>query len=95
MKEYKEITNYEKTKKTLEDIKIELLNVPNIKNFGKLTIKRDEKIQKERIEPKDRIIKQLYSDNKKLHSELEKQANLIDKAEKFENKKQIIFTRTM
>ena len=30
MKDYKEITNYEKTKKTLEDIKIELPNVPDI-----------------------------------------------------------------
>lgn len=44
MKDYKEITNYEKTKKILEDIKIELPNVPDIKNFGKLTVKIDEKI---------------------------------------------------
>ena len=90
MKDYKEITNYEKTKKTLEDIKIELPNVPDIKNFGKLTVKRDEKIQKEIIEPKDQLIKQLYSDNKKLHRELERQVNLIDKAEKFESEKQTI-----
>ena len=52
--------------------------------------KRDEKIQKEIIEPKDQLIKQLYSDNKKLHSELVKQVNLIDKAEKFESEKQTI-----
>ena len=90
MKDYKEITNYEKTKKTLKDIKIKLPNVPDIKNFGKLTVKRDEKIQKEIIEPKDQLIKQLYSDNKKLHRELEKQVNLIDKAEKFESEKQTI-----
>lgn len=90
MKDYKEITNYEKTKKTLEDIKIELPNVPDTKIFGKLTIKRDEKIQKEIIEPKDQLIKQLYSDNKKLHCELEKQVNHIDKAEKFESEKQTI-----
>ena len=90
MKDYKEITNYEKTKNTLEDIKIKLPNVPDIKNFGKLTVKRDEKIQKEIIEPKDQLIKQLYSDNKKLHRELEKQVNLIDKAEKFESEKQTI-----
>ena len=90
IKDYKEITNYEKTKKTLEDIKIELPNVPDIKNFGKLTVKRDEKIQKEIIEPKDQLIKQLYIDNKKLHRELEKQVNLIDKAEKFESEKQKI-----
>ena len=93
MKDYKEITNYEKTKKTLEDIKIKLPNVPDIKNFGKLTVKRDEKIQKEIIEPKDQLIKQLYSDNKKLHRELEKQVNLIDKAEKFEYEKQTILQK--
>lgn len=90
VKDYKEITNYEKSKKTLEDIKIELPSVPDIKDFGKLTIKRDEKIQKEIIEPKDKIIKQLCSDNKKLHQELEKQVQVIDKAEKFENEKQSI-----
>ena len=90
MKDYKEITNYEKTKKTLEDIKIELPNVRDTKIFGKLTIKRDEKIQKEIIEPKDQLIKQLYSDNKKLHRELEKQVNRIDKAKKFESEKQTI-----
>lgn len=46
---------------------------------------RDEKIQKEIIEPKDKIIDKLYSDNKKLHCELEKQLKIIDKAEKLEN----------
>ena len=90
VKDYKEITNYEKTKKTLEDIKIELPSVPNIKDFGKLTVKRDEKIQKEIIGPKDHLIKQLYNDNKKLYLELEKQVNLVNKAEKFENEKQTI-----
>ena len=33
---------------------------------------------------------QVYIDNKKLHRELEKQVNLIDKAEKFESEKQTI-----
>ena len=32
----------------------------------------------------------LCSDNKKLHQALEKQINVIDKAEKFENEKQVI-----
>ncbi len=90
VKDYKEITNYEKSKQTLKDIKIELPNVPNIKDFGKLTVKRDERIQKEIIEPKDKIIDMLYSDNKKLHQELEKQINVIDKAEKLENERQTI-----
>ena len=90
VKDYKEITNYEKSKQTLKDIKIELPNVPSIKDFGKLTVKRDERIQKEIIEPKDKIIDMLYSDNKKLHQELEKQINAIDKAEKLENERQSI-----
>ncbi len=90
VKDYKEITNYEKSKQTLKDIKIELPNVPSIKDFGKLTVKRDERIQKEIIEPKDKIINMLCSDNKKLHKALEKQINVIDKAEKFENEKQVI-----
>lgn len=90
VKDYKEITNYEKSKQTLKDIKIELPNVPSIKDFGKLTAKRDEKIQKEIIEPKDKIIDMLYSDNTKLHQELEKQINAIDRAEKLENERQSI-----
>ena len=82
--EFKEITNYENTKKTLEDIKLELPEVPNIKDFNKLTIKRDEKIKKEIIEPKDKVIKQLFDDNVRLQKELNKQMKLVDKAEKFE-----------
>lgn len=90
VKDYKEITNYEKSKQTLENIKIEFPNVPSIKDFGKLTVKRDKRIQKEIIEPKDKIIDMLYSDNKKLHQELEKQINAIDRAEKLENERQSI-----
>ena len=90
VKDYKEITNYEKSKQTLKDIKIELPNVPSIKDFGKLTVKRDERIQKEIIDPKDKIIDMLYSDNKKLHQELEKQIKAIDRAEKLENERQSI-----
>lgn len=75
--EFKEITNYENTKKALEDIKLELPEVPYIKDFNKLTIKRDEKIQKEIIEPKDKVIKQLFDDNVRLQKELNKQIKLL------------------
>ena len=44
VKDYKKITNYEKSKQTPRDIKIELPNDPSIKDFGKLTVKRDERI---------------------------------------------------
>ena len=92
VKDFKEITNYEKSKKTLEDIKIELPTVPDIKDFNKLMLGRDEKIQKEIIEPKDKIIDKLYSDNKKLHCELEKQLKIIDKAEILENENKKILS---
>ena len=44
-KRYKEITNFEKTKETLKNIKLELPNVPNIDdiNINRLSKKRDEK----------------------------------------------------
>ena len=45
--ELKEVTNYDKTKKTLKDIKLELPKVPDITEINRLSIKRDEKIQKE------------------------------------------------
>ena len=90
VKAYKEITNFENVKTTLKDIKIELPQVPNISDFSKLTIKRDEKIQKNIIEPKDNLIAKLYDDNKKLHRQLEKQVTIIDKAEKYEKEGEML-----
>ena len=45
--EYKKITNYEKTKEILQDITLELPEVPSIEDFNKVVFKRNEKIQKE------------------------------------------------
>ena len=84
------ITSNEKTKKTLEDIKFELPNVPDIKNFGKLTVKRDEKILKEIIKPKDDLIKELYKDNLSLHKELAKQSKVVDEAVKYQKEREIL-----
>ena len=84
VKAYKEITNFENIKTTIKDIKMELPQVPNINDFSKFTIKRDEKIQKSIIEPKDNLIAKLYDDNNKMHQQLEKQILIIDKAEKYE-----------
>ena len=50
-------------------------------------INRDEKIENEIIKPKDELIQELYKDNLSLHKELSKQANLIEKAEKFEEER--------
>ena len=82
--EYKQITNYENTKKVLEDIKLELPETPDIKDIKKIMLNRDEKIENEIIKLKDELIQKLHQENILLHKELSKQANIIDKAEKFE-----------
>lgn len=49
IEEYKKITNYEKTKEILQDITLELPEVPSIEDFNRVVFKRNEKIQKEII----------------------------------------------
>ena len=87
LKEYKNITNYEQTKETLENIKLELPKVPDIKDIRKVMINRDEKICNEIIKPKDEVIQELYQDNVSLHKELSKQAKVIEEAEKYQNER--------
>ena len=84
IQEYKQITNYENTKQVLKDIKLELPEIPDIKDIKKIMLNRDEKIENEIINPKDKLIQKLHQENVSLHKELSKQANIIDKAEKFE-----------
>ena len=81
--EYKKLTNFEDTQKTLNDITLDLPNVPNIKDVKARFFNRDEQIQKEIIEPKDKLIEQLYADNVKLHKELNKQTHLVDMASQY------------
>jgi len=57
VQEYKKITNFENTKELLNSIKLELLETPDIKNFKKIMLNRDEKIKNEIIKPKDDLIK--------------------------------------
>ena len=89
LKRYKEITNFEKTKETLKNIKLELPNVPNIDdiNINRLSKKRDEKILEEIIKPKDSVIQNLYEDNIALHRELTRQSKIIEEAEKYQNER--------
>ena len=84
VQEYKRITNFENTKELLNSIKLELPETPDINDFKKIMLNRDEKIKNEIIKPKDDLIKKLYSENISLHKELSKQTTIIDKAEKFE-----------
>lgn len=86
IQEYKKITNYENTKELLKNIKLELPETPDIKDFKKLMLNRDEKIENEIIKPKDDLINKLYNENISLHKELSKQANTVNIAIEYEKK---------
>ena len=92
LKEYKEITNFDKTKEKLKNMKLELPDVPNLGdiNVNRLSKKRDEKIIEEIIKPKDNLINELYKDNLSLHKELLKQAKIVEKAEKYQKEREKI-----
>lgn len=87
IKEYKEVTNYNKTKELLNSISLEMPDTPEIKDFKKFMINRDEKINDEIIKPKNELIQKLYKENVFMHKELSKQTKLIQKAEKFEEER--------
>ena len=90
VEEYKKITNYDNTKKILNEIKLELPDVPDLTDISKFSRKRDEKILEEIIKPKDELIKELYKDNLSLHKELSKQSKVIDEAEKYQKERDTI-----
>ena len=89
VEEYKKVTNYENTKKILNEIKLELPDTPDITDIkvNRLSKKRDKKILEEIIKPKDELIKELYKDNLSLHKELSKKSRLIDEAEKYQKER--------
>jgi hypothetical protein len=92
IKEYKEITNFDKTKEKLQNMKLELPDVPEISdiNINRLSKKRDEKILEEIIKPKDNLINELYKDNLSMHQELLRQAKMVEKAEKYQKERDLI-----
>lgn len=81
---FKQITNFENTKKVLENITVELPKVPEISDIKKIMLNRDEKILEKIIKPKDELILKLHKENLALNKELSKQANLVDIASKLE-----------
>ena len=87
IEEYKKITNYANTKKLLNEMKLELPEVPDINDISKFSIKRDEKILEKIIKPKDDLIKELYRENVSLNKELSKQAKIVDEAEKYQKER--------
>lgn len=86
IEDLKKITNFENTKKILDNIKLELPEVPNINDIKIIKLNR-EKVENEIIKPKDELIKELYKDNLSLHKELSKQSKLIDESEKYQKER--------
>ena len=84
VEDYKKITNFEKSKILLQDVKLELPDTPDIASFKKLMKNRDEKIQEQIIKPKDKAIKELQEQNALLTLTLNKQMQTVDKAVKYE-----------
>lgn len=87
IEEYKKITNYDNTKKLLNEMKLELPEVPDINDISKFSIKRDEKILEKIIKPKDDLIKKLYKENLSLNKELSKQSKVVNEAEKYQKER--------
>lgn len=88
--EYKKITNYENTKKVLNNIKLELPKVPSLNDISKISFKRDNRIMEEIIKPKDNLIKELFEENISLHKELSKQDKIVDEAAKYQKERDMI-----
>ena len=94
IKQYKEITNFDKVKEKLQKMKLELPDVPDLEdiNVNRLSKKRDEKILKEIIKPKDELIEKLYNENVNMHLILSRQASIVEKAEKYEKERNAILS---
>ena len=90
VEEYKKITNYENTKKVLNNIKLELPEVPSLNDISKISFKRDNRIMEEIIKPKDNLIKELFEENISLHKELSKQDKIVDEAAKYQKERDMI-----
>ena len=86
IEELKKITNFENTKKVLENVKLELPEIPNINDIKLIKLNK-EKVENEIIKPKDEIITALYNDNLALHRELSKQSKVIEEAEKYQKER--------
>lgn len=86
IEDLKKITNFENTKKVLNNIKLELPEVPDINDIKLLQLNRA-KVEKDIIKPKDNLIKELHKDNMDLRRELSKQVRLVKEAEKYQEER--------
>ncbi len=89
IKEYKEITNFDKTKEKLQNMKLELPDVPDIDDIrmARWSKKRDEKILEDIIKTKDDLINELYQNNLLMHQQLLRQAKMVEEAEKYQKER--------
>ena len=89
IKEYKELTNFDKTKEKLQNMKLELPDVPEIDDIKMVrwSKKREEKILEDIIKPKDDLINKLYQNNIQMHQQLLRQAKMVEEAEKYQKER--------
>lgn len=89
IEDLKKLTNFENTKKVLDNIKLELPETPNINDIKLIKLNR-EKVENEIIKPKDDMIEKLYNEKVSLQKELLKQVNLVNEAEKYQKERDSI-----
>lgn len=89
IEDLKKLTNFENTKKVLDNIKLKLPETPNINDIKLIKLNK-EKVENEIIKPKDDKIMELYQENLKLHNELSKQVNLFNKSENYQKERDAI-----
>ena len=79
---FKQITNFENTKKILKNITLELPEVPDINDIKLIKLNK-EKVTNEIIKPQNDLILKLYDENVSLYKELSKQVNVVNEATKY------------
>ena len=89
IEDLKKLTNFENTKKVLDNLKLELPETPNINDIKLIKLNR-EKVENEIIKPKDNMIEKLYNEKVSLQRELLKQVNLVNEAEKCQKERDSI-----
>ena len=88
--EYKELTNFENTKKLVESITYDIPEETDIKDLKKFMFNKNEKILNDVIKPKEEIIKELAIENKSLKKELSKQSKIVNEATKYQKERDSI-----
>ena len=89
IKEYKELNNFDETKEKLQNMKLELPEVPEIDDIKMVrwSKKRDEKILEDIIKPKNDLINKLYQNNLLMYQQLLRQAKMVEEAEKYQKER--------